>query len=100
LRVSFLIDEPSKFWISHLAATLASRSYQLRTLETHTKIGKTGVFSDSIGGVATFDGDVGVIQVRKENGQWTLEGDRDELEIYDLERGFCDEGLFADAVSC
>ena len=98
---SFLIDEPAKMWISDVAWALQRRGYVLRTLETVSVNCESVKLSSELGeGVAAFDGDLGEIVVTKRLGQWSLRGERAELEPFDLSEPFKDERKFSDAVSC
>ena len=90
LRASFLIDSREKMWIGDVAVMFVSRGFCLESVETGTM--------DS--GIAVFDGDLGRIVVKMDRGQWILEGEREDLELYDLYRAFNDSRQFSDAVSC
>jgi hypothetical protein len=90
LRASFLIDSREKMWIGDLAAALSSRGFFLESVQAGTM--------DS--GLAVFDGDLGKLVIKKDRGQWILEGETDELDLYDLRRAYDDERQFSDAVSC
>jgi hypothetical protein len=101
LSVSFLIDATVKMWISGIATTLAQRGYILSSVETRpVKSGGTTYLSDLGEGTATFEGDLGVIRVTKDRGQWILSGDKGELEQYNLSKPFDNERKFSDTLSC
>jgi hypothetical protein len=90
LRASFLIDSREKMWIGDLAAALSGRGFFLESIQTATM--------DS--GIAVFVGDLGRLVINKDRGQWIVEGEMDELDLYDLRRAFDDKRQFSDAVSC
>lgn len=101
LRVSFLIDSPEKFWIGEIASAISNRGYILRSLDSRpATIGPFEHTKDQGEGQAVFDGEPVEITVRKLDRKWTLHGDPDELELYDLDHPFEDEAAFRDAVSC
>lgn len=101
LRVSFLIDTPNKFWVSEVACMMALRGYRLAGVETRPAT--TGPFTytaDLYEGRARFNGPKGELVIEKKDRQWTIDGNRDDLVIHELDRPFGDEPEFRDAVSC
>ncbi len=100
LRVSFLIDSPEKFWAGEVACMMASRGHRLTSLETRpTTAGPFVYLSDYGEGRATFIGPKGEIVIEKGDRQWTIQGNRRDLEIHELDHTFSDERPFLDAVS-
>jgi hypothetical protein len=101
LRASFLIDAPEKFWIGGVTAALYGRGYVLRSLDSRrATVGPFEYTADEGEGVAEFVGDSVPVTVDKSNRHWTLHGDPEALEAYDLARSFDDESAFTDAISC
>lgn len=101
LRASFLIDSPEKFWIGGIAAALHSRGFVLKSLESRAATaGPFEYTSDRGEGSAEFVGAPFPITIAKTNRHWTLHGDPEDLDLYDLNRPFDDEAAFRDAVSC
>jgi hypothetical protein len=94
---SFLIDSQVKMWVAGIAGMLQQRGYLLVSFET-VPVAKH--WKDLGEGTATFTGNVGPLTVVKRQGNWTLEGDKSELELFDLAEPVSDELKFIDAVSC
>jgi hypothetical protein len=84
LRVSFLIDAPSKLWIGELAVVMAARRYVLSSVSEVA---------------ATFEGGLGRLQILKKAGIWKLVGDQTDFETQGLTKSFRSERQFTDAVS-
>jgi hypothetical protein len=100
LRVSFLLDTPDTFWVGDVACMMASRGYTLSSLTTRaTTAPPFDYTADYSEGRAQFVGPEGAIEVEKKNRRWTIRGDPQELERYNLNHAFDDERLFRDAVS-
>ena len=101
LRVSFLIDSEEKLWVGEVACMMALRGYRLTSLETHpATAGPFDYTCDHSEGRANFIGPKGEIGIEKKDRQWTVHGNRPDLEIHELDHAFDDENTFRDAVSC
>ena len=101
-RVSFLIDEPAKMWISEIAAALAPRDYflsEIVTVPARKHGGKAAYFGKLGEGTATFEGDMGKIVVTKDHGHWTLACENPDFAAHDLAKPFKNEKEFAEAIS-
>ncbi|NBV24994.1 MAG: hypothetical protein EBS05_24125 [Proteobacteria bacterium] len=89
-RASFFIDCPEKFWIADMAVSLSKRGFAISSVQT----------GPSARDVAIFTCQTESITIIRDQGQWILAGDQQELEQYDLVHAFDSERAFSDAVSC
>jgi hypothetical protein len=100
LRDTFLIDDPEKFWAVEMACLMASRGYHLTALQTRSLTAGPFVYTSDLGeGRATFIGPKGEIVIEKKDRRWSIQRNRRDLTIHDLDHAYGDEQAFRDAVS-
>lgn len=101
LSSSFLIEGKVNFWIAHMADILDSRGFRLVDLKSQlsSSARNKGKASSDYEGHATFLGETGTLQVRLEDGNWTLIDETADLEVYGLGSPTDDSNWFHAAVS-
>jgi hypothetical protein len=95
LRVSFLIASPPDFWIGETAVTAHKHGYALTSLASQpASIGPFSCEADRGEGMADFSNGVRSLSVKKQNRQWSVLPDCNELRRYGLDVPIDDEKRF------
>ena len=93
LRVSFLIKSPVDFWISELATTAYKHGYHLTNLKTQA-VSTPPFAGTQTRGIAMFMKGGRTFTIRKQDGQWSIDGIGCNLAAFGLDSPLADEERF------